>query len=306
MRILALLFIFHGLAVSAQEYHPIIEDDKVWLEAAYVGTNMCLYDEIYQLRFGGDTLIGDHTYRKILKRTFNQISAGPYCPPFEASEEEELLSHFFMREDTAAQRVYLWHVDINDYPGGQEILMYDFTLEVGDTIPVSDYFTPGPPLVVSAVSEITLANGETRKYFETSGEPGAYIEGVGGESGLFQPLVEGIGFWWSVLCLKQDEEIIYSHSGSSSECNMMTAVDVIPAAAFNLYPNPNDGTFSFEIDHATGEPLQLVIFNAMGQQVYRHEISKTDYVDTGLPVGLYHWQVQASGAPVGAGKMVVY
>src|SRR5690554_5289854 len=256
--LLLLILVSFALVSSAQAYHPMIEDDKVWLEAAYIGANECEYEEIYQLRFEGDTTINGKMYRKILKRPFHQVSPGPYCPPFEAEEEEEILNHFFMREDTTEHRVYLWHIDINNYPEGQEILLFDFTLEVGDTIPASNYATLGIPLIITDVSDFTLLNGEIRKRIEYV--DGAYIEGVGGEYGLFQPLMPGIGFWWNVLCLKQDEENIYSHPNSLSQCNWMTSVDEIQGSDIQLYPNPNTGTFSFEIEQLpTGDPLHLVL-----------------------------------------------
>lgn len=299
-----LVYVFIGLSSVAQEYHPFIDDDKVWLEAAYIGANECEYEEIYQLRFGGDTTINGNMYRKILKRPFHQVSPGPYCPPFEADEEEEILNQFFMREDTMEHRVYLWHIDINDYPEGQEILLFDFTLEVGDTVPVSNYATLGIPLIITDVSDFTLLNGEIRKRIEYV--DGAYIEGVGGEYGLFQPLMPGIGFWWNVLCLKLDEENIYSHPNSLSQCNWMTSVDEIPRSAVQLYPNPNHGTFTFSIEPLkTSYPMRLVIFNTKGQQVYDRMISVVTNIDTNLPVGLYHWQLQSAGLPVEVGKLVV-
>lgn len=306
--LLFLVLVLFGLTSPAQDYHPLIEDDKVWLEAYYfmIGSNECDFSEVYQLRFGGDTLIAGNTYRKILKRSFDAVDGWPYCPPFEAQDVETMVPDVFMREDTTEQRVYIWHIDEDEYPEGLELLMFDFSLEVGDTMVSDPYVTLGSSWTVTNVSEITLLNGETRKRIEYIGpDYGAMIEGLGSENGLFRP--HFMESWWNILCVKQDGSSIYPDFGSLLQCNWMTTVDEIPASAINLYPNPNNGAFTFEIKvPPTGDIMHLMIFNAMGQQVYLGPVaSGITNIDASLPVGLYHWQLRSEGLPIQTGKLVV-
>lgn len=310
--LLFVILVFSGFTTTAQEYHPLIEDDKVWLEAFYIGANECAYEEVYQLRFGGDTLIAGNTYRKILKRSFDQVNPGPYCPPFEAQDGEFMVEDVFMREDTAAQQVLIWHVDNNNYPEGQEILLYDFNLEIGDTVPPGDIapsdYSIGNGVIVDTVMNYTLLNGEDRQQFAFfTIDQGSYTEGIGGMYGLYRPHYPALSGWGSIMCIKQNGNFIYSQPGSLTQCNWMTAVDDIPVSSISLYPNPNNGLFKIDIDvpSASGT-MGLMIFNAMGQSVYADRVvAGMNTIEASLQRGLYHWQLYSEDKPVQAGKIVV-
>lgn len=307
--LLLAVFIIFQLASTAQAYHPLIEDDKVWLEASYIGTNECAFDEVYELRFGGDTLIEGTTYRKILKRSFDPVDPGPYCPPFEAQDFETMVPDVFMREDTTARQVFIWHVDENDYPDGQELLLYDFTLEVGDTLPESDYLTLGGPCMVTLVSLTALLTGETpQRIHYTGADIGSYVEGLGGEYGLYQPLFPGIGFWSSTLCVKRGGEFIYSTDISMTQCTWMTTgLDEDLVEDIQLFPNPNSGSFSFDLNaQAVSGAFQLVIFNTMGQRVFTDRVvNGMNAVKVDLPAGLYQWQLRVDQRPSQSGKLII-
>lgn len=307
--LLLLILVFSGFMSTAQEYHPLIEDDKVWLEAFYIGANECAYEEVYQLRFGGDTLIDGNIYRKILKRSFDQVNPGPYCPPFEAQDVEMMVQDVFMREDTSAQQVFIWHIDNNNYPEGQEILLYDFDLEIGDTVPPgeilpSDY-SIGNGVTVDAVMNHTLLNGENLQQFTF--DQGSYSEGIGGLYGLYRPHYPALSGWGSIVCIKQNGNFIYSQSGSLIQCNWMTTAVDIPESSIRLYPNPNNGSFRIDLDAPSARgAMGLVIFNAMGQKVYADQVvAGLNMIEASLPSGLYYWQLSSEDSPMQTGKIVV-
>jgi hypothetical protein len=293
-----------SLKVSSQSYHPVIEDDKVWLESFYIGANICYYESVYQLRFGGDTLINEFTYRKILSRSYSPVSAGPYCPPFVLNQNWFELDYVFMREDTTARKVYLWIVESNQ--SSQEILLYDFNLQVGDTIEPSSYLTDGADnFIISSVEDVMLLNGEMRKKYNYGEGFSFYIEGVGGEYGLFQRFFQGIGFWWQTMCVRQNGIDLYS----ASYCNWLslgTEEENFPEVS--IYPNPSNGNFVLEIGTSEfgNSNLQLNIFNAMGQQIFSEPIQSARNSIQLPPIsGIYFWQLQNRSNTVKSGKILV-
>jgi hypothetical protein len=306
----SLLILFYAFClnvVMAQEYHPIIEDDKVWLEAYYVGSNICSYESVYQMRFGGDTLIEGNIYRKILKRNFSPISSGPYCPPFVASEFENQAGAF-MREDTAAQQVFVWIADY-DNPEGHEVLMYDFTLEVGDTIPLSSYLTGNQVRTIQSIEDYTLVNGDTRRKFNLELDEISYIEGIGSEYGLFQPFYWALCCHHATLCVQLNQETIYSHQSSSTYCGwIVTSVNEQPEFHSSLFPNPNHGDFVFELNRSDfgSAELQLSLFSITGQKIFTAPVrADRNQIQTHAGSGLYLWQLQNNGEVLQSGKLVV-
>jgi hypothetical protein len=303
-RLLLLFFtVSFALSVSSQSYHPLIEDDKVWLEAFYIGANICYYESVHQLRFGGDTLINDITYRKILSRTYSPTSAGPYCPPFVLNPNWFELNYAFMREDTTARKVYLWIVESNQ--SSQEVLLYDFNLQVGDNIEPSSYLTDGSDnLVITSVEDVMLLNGEIRKKFIYN-DYSYYIEGIGGQFGLFQRFFEGIGFWWQTMCVKQNGIDLYS----TAYCNWLS-LDITEESfpEVSIYPSPSNGAFVLDLGEANigQNDLQLVVFNSMGQQIFSAPIQSERFHFQILPVaGIYFWQLQNNSSTVKTGKILV-
>ncbi|NUQ25412.1 MAG: T9SS type A sorting domain-containing protein, partial [Saprospiraceae bacterium] len=59
-------------------------------------------------------------------------------------------------------------------------------------------------------------------------------------------------------------------------------------------------------------PAIFTLYDALGLEVLRRQMhSNTDRIEervdiSGLPAGLYFWRVEARGALVGGGKVVVY
>ncbi|GAB4408958.1 MAG: hypothetical protein OHK0039_12360 [Bacteroidia bacterium] len=71
-----------------------------------------------------------------------------------------------------------------------------------------------------------------------------------------------------------------------------TAIDAhLDAAHVAVYPNPNNGRFTVAVDWPTSQASELMLYDAMGQQVYRRSLPGTRQgswdLDTHLPAGVY-------------------
>jgi len=309
-RLIFLLFTASfSLNVSSQSYHPLITDDKIWLEASYIGANMCSYESVYQLRFGGDTLINGSVFRKILRRNYSPTSSGPYCPPFVLNQNWFEMNNAFMREDTTDRKVYLRIWQGNQF--SDDILLYDFNLQAGDIIENSSYQSlGGDPILISAVEDVMLLNGEMRKKFYHSDGYSFYIEGIGGEFGLFQRFFEGIGFWWEILCVEQNGIDLYSLGGGNTFCNWLT-LDITEESfsEVSIYPNPSKGAFVLDIGDAnlSQNNLHLTLFNSLGQPVFSEPIqSGKSHFQIPAIAGIYFWQLQSGVNALKTGKLLVH
>ena len=107
--VFALLFMTRNVATYAQEYVPIIQEGNVWNT---LDVTVSMYNTYYNniIWFSGDTIIDDVRYAKLMGST---NGGAP---------------HLFsvLREDDGK----VWERLNNQ----REILLYDFTANVGDTL----------------------------------------------------------------------------------------------------------------------------------------------------------------------------
>lgn len=301
----AILLLLTTVLCKGQDYHPLLENDKVWLEASFVGANICMYDQVYQLRIGGDTLINGQNYRKIMRRNFVAEGGDPYCPPFVPQPSEYEIPEAFMRENVAERKVYLWVTE-----GGsqhEEILMYDFNLEEGDTIPPGAYLTDNQIYTVTSASEITLLNGESRKQisFSNGAEESSYTEGLGGDKGLYQRFFDGLGFWNESYCIRQNEINLF---GNQDQCALvLNAKENVPGES-KLFPNPAIASFTLELSPQTtfDTNLNFVLHALDGREVYAASVSSTvARFRPQVASGVYIWQLRSGAHLLDAGKVVM-
>jgi len=190
------IFVLMGTAGLAQEYQyvPFPKENAQWNVDA-----MSMDCPPYPAMCGqgtyaaaGDTLINGASYTRINDVYLGQITSTTF---------------YRFREDTAQRKVFLlWN--------GQEYLVYDFSLSVGDTFHIS-HPTVGveESYVIEGIDTVLVGNS-LRKRFNFGGPqslPESYywIEGIGGGAGPF--MSHYIFESWSVLrCFSIGEELLFS------------------------------------------------------------------------------------------------
>ncbi len=224
---------------------------------------------------GGDTLIDGTAYTRIENRTayWQSPILSMYCTTWHEYTGEAL----FVRE--VDHRVF--HRNTN----GEERMIYDFTAEVGDTIPFpSAAYGDDQRGVVIGIDSI-LVNGTYRKRFtipEIDGfgfGPPQIIEGIGGNRGPFQELYGQVGLSHGtrLLCVVEHGTSVHGED----PCLLLTGVREPPLAAPVLvFPNPTNGPVHFGV-----APVQYLIADAVGRTVargYGHGVDLSDH-----PSGAY-------------------
>lgn len=205
MKKLLLLFaIFTFPLCSAQEYIPLLDNLNEWhFTTCFSGCNTDVYYT------DGDTIVDEKSY-KILDG-YHYISRT-----------------FLLREEISPKTVYLKIVESS---GGNEYLLYDFSLNVGDSIdmknPISPFLRDAGYFQVDSIINKAVANGITARHFYLSPTPSnsisdnnaVWIEGVGSLSlinapGGF-PDINQVG---ALSCSFKNGELFYSNLDSISGC----------------------------------------------------------------------------------------
>lgn len=278
-----LLGILTTLFTYSQEYCPFADSNAIWNEFSihieYTG------HVAYKTRYGtiGDTIINNKKYSKIyslFNDTCLNISSGVY---FGAIREEN-------------KKVYT----ITTYHGEQEILLYDFSKEIGDTI-----FSNSPegymayPVIISSIDTIELYDGSKRKrywleggYYSLLSE--CWIEGLGSIHGLFAPVNSIVLNYYepNLSCFKQNGSTIYLNNFSCDKCFCFlgTSIKKINENQIRIYPNPFTDKINIE---SKNEYSEIRIYNSNGKII--RSFSKISYpirIDLGdIPIGLYFVQM---------------
>lgn len=258
--LLLLLMSLPLFSAFGQSIIPIPTNNTTWIMDLQVEAPPPPFPNIshnpYYFKTRNDTLINGLLYT-IIETSNHQL----YCE---------------IRQDSAL-------VYCKDFPGDTtEFVLYDFTLQAGDTAHLRldggymDY-------VVTSVDSILIGN----RFHKRIRIPGNYIvdndfiEGIGSIQGLFYNMVP-VFDWWSDLACFSSNDTTYSIDGSGSvsvgNCWLTDNINEIEKATFKIYPNPtyNDLFISGEdVKHVglynlTGQKLMECVCNKLNLQEYEN------------------------------------
>ena len=299
------IFLFFGVSIANAQndtYFPLVQEGKVWnvLDAQETYSPYPIQNFNYQtfsMFFFGDTIINDVLYKKMYS-TAKETTTFP----------QDWSLHSFMRED---ENKKIWYKDKN--ANSAEKLYYDFSLEIGDTVP-SEIGIPIEPVIVENITTEIMDNGEERKVFWLSSfayKPfdsfrEYWIEGIGSIVGLIYPLHGGVvGGFWNLLCLHENEKLIFFNQDWNTCYKNSLGISTYYDSQINIYPNPAYSTFQIKgIDNF--ENITVSIYNVYGQCVMQEQQSNSDgiiHIET-LIEGVYFVNISSKDNIVGKCKLV--
>lgn len=202
------LFIFFiYISSHCQTYKPLLDNSNQW---NFTTCNFgCLTDIYYT---DGDTIVNNLNY-KILDG-FHFISRT-----------------FLLRESVADKKVFLTKINENSI---SEYLLYDFSLQEGDfmemTNPISPFPLHGGQFVLDSIRTKPLLNNVGYKHFyfspsstnQVSNYPVVWVEGIGSKSlinapGGF-PDSNGVG---ELSCFFKNQNLVYTQSQNNVDCTLL-------------------------------------------------------------------------------------
>ena len=279
--LLALLLMTGGINTQAQEYVPMIQEGNEWytLDAQVCSSQTLRGYNTLVHRIADDTLIGGVRYTKVMQ-TVNDVGT----PTLAA----------LLREEDGK----VWET----YNGNSEILLYDFTANVGDSLVCGygDYF------VLDSISIEQIGGVDRKKFwfgleYDFIGEPYAmetWIEGIGSDFGLlYCGSYYFCGGYYRALCFHQDGELIWQNP--EYDACVITSVEEINDKVISVYPNP-----AMEIVTIDGvEAAEVQVYNGLGQMVKTVQGSNEISV-SGLPSGIYSIRVTMNDGNLFLNKII--
>jgi len=263
------------------------ENDPVWrLTHGWSQDGFNVIYTYYTYYVDGDTLVNDTAYHKMYTHRWNDSEVlGTELKGLVRQEERKV----FARDVDG-----LWTLDNTDQ------LIYDFGLEVGDTIPQTPlYLWPSnEPTTVESIDSLLIGDNYHR-IINSNDIDATLLEGVGHAQGFFEGMGIPFDHVYYLECYhKNNSEIIFSNEqlgwwGSGTEnCDLTISIEEINDDRFiSVFPNPSNGLLkiscSVTIKH-------LSVIDIFGQKVMQVDKPETTFqlAISGLKSGLYTLSVQ--------------
>jgi hypothetical protein len=279
--LLLVLFSLATLSTSAQTsvYHPFPDSNASWNFNMTQG--MCFMggfsSEDYSLTFSGDTIIENQTYHKLVI-PYVQISITGGCtqqnfPGYQGA----------IRQDVSNKKVFY-------VPPAQSVeqLLYDFTLEAGDTVNGYLQSCNSPPDIVVAIDSVLIGDNYRKRWSINPCYDIYLIEGIGSTFGLLKPSpgCATDNDYYSLTCFSQDGQTLYP---DFTICPLITSVSGTDdfSDQISIYPNPSNGSFSVGFVRAD-DITEIRISDMIGNFVFRKQMNNQNNVSIhNLPAGTY-------------------
>ncbi len=237
--------------VSGQSINPESEwrvNSSIWEPGCEINYRY------YKAYIEGDTILNSKQYYKVYQSGYGYIDwiPEPYYYYF-----DQLLFGFLREENNSWYTFYY----------GQDKLLYDFNLQVNDTI-VSAYTFSMDPIIITAIDSI-LIDYEYRKRFNLSVEFGAeyIIEGIGATSGLFENM-EFFEWESELICYAKDGTSFWGVSTEECDLDVSILDNNKMDQNFIIYPNPAKNYIKI-LTPSVNNITHMTLVNTMGTVVLK-------------------------------------
>lgn len=290
--------------ISFAQTNSYFQNKPVWrLTSACAIAFPCIDYRTYNYYINGDTTINSTLYKKIYEKGqgYYAWNASPpsNCPSPSTYNYSESQPSFFLRSNNKIMYIVNAHET-------NEQLLYDFNLQVGDSLPLS-FNNFSPNVVVTAIDSVYTPYGY-RKRFALSGDTWAQylIEGIGTDKGLIEPIQTPLECGYNLICYSLNDSTYYP--GSGSNCELTNALkEYVNVVNFSISPNPFNTFTTIKLDETSGT-TELIIYNLYGQKIKSLSIdSATEFVleRENLVSGIYFISLKQKNKSAMLKKLIV-
>jgi hypothetical protein len=228
-------------------YYPFPDSNAQWnIHMYHMG--LPPFEENYSIIISGDTVINGLVYKKL-------TGANP------------VWYKCAIRQDTLNRKVFIIPPDAMT-----EELLYDFTMQVGDTVKgyIENYNNQKD--IVLTIDSVIVGNNSRKRWKINSGYNIYFIEGVGSTYGLVEhspgTVVDAPDF--SITCFRQNGITIYPDT--ITNCGLITSVKPIEIQndQLRIYPNPSNGSFTIEFDKSLNIK-EIRLTDLLGKIVFQQQ-----------------------------------
>lgn len=269
-KFLLLIVTLFTLTANSQTsvYHPFPDSNAVWNIDSYqnCGLGFDYWQHLYSIIISGDTTISNVIYHK-LEVPIEVIISNGMCL---ASGTWTMPGYYLgsIRQDTSIRKVFF--VPPLD---SIEQLLYDFNMQVGDTVKGFTGSFIGQADIVQSIDSV-LVGSDYRKRWIIAPCYGIYfIEGIGSTYGLIEksPGCATDQNSYLITCFKQNSISLYPDTVTT--CNLITGVKNILYKPFftTISPNPFHTLSLLEVS-SEFETAELKIYNTLGMLLKEERI----------------------------------
>jgi len=271
---LIVLLLLTNTMLNAQ-YTPLVEEGRFWIYLNYSPSSVDFPKAIsgHAITFLGDTTINFIPYKKVYRLN---LKGGENCPPVERpcwhfdipyqTESKELMS--YVREDTIQRQVYNLPIVNNSTCSDDEVLLFDFSLQVGDTLNCNVYeaiWASSTNLyqggIVDSIKIFNVQN-ELRNTIFTYG----FYNIIGLPAEIPIPISEGMGYANFGLFYEPLLQFYELCEGDIGNCNLILSNNSVGnSQQFNAFPNPSNGLFQISMEK---ESIKIIkAYSILGQLI---------------------------------------
>lgn len=220
----------------------------------------CIETSYFVYYLKGDSSIAGKNYKKVHKRgeSHKSWSNNPPVPSnCQGTETYDQPAALLRQEE---KKIYIYTSD------NSEKLLYDFDLNVGDTLPETYNQWESKNAVVTEIDSIVIDN-DYRKVFKISGQSlwaEKLIEGIGSNKGLLEPMNDIFDCGHCLACFAVQDTVYFPTFNSS--CDFTVDVNrKSEKAQIKIFPNPVKDQIN--IEGLNGNHLYISIFDLNGKTV---------------------------------------
>lgn len=241
------LFLFFGIQNTFAQYKPLPMQNAEWINyggIALLSCPTCTFVD-YKYFTDGDTVINALTYSKIKKLEGPNLNDVNLYPTYTGA----------IRQDTLNQKVYVVLTDSTT-----EHILYDFSLQVGDTINsvlhtlANDCFGFNTETIY--LIDTIQVNGNNHRVFHFQGSctygpnGGSYIEGIGSSYGLLFPNMEDM-LESHLNCMNVNSQTYYPSASTNCVLTFIGLDELNANPTFSISPNPACNMLHISLDDNT-------------------------------------------------------
>ncbi len=301
------LLIFSTLCLLAidsysQSYIPFPDSNAEW-ESVWYEPYPIIYSKLLTYTISGDTIINELHYNKLMRAWIN------------AACSKDTISYEYwgsFRNDTVERQVFFipayWQ---------NEVLLYDFSLNVGDTIPDTYQNELYPELVVEAIDTV-LVEGISRTRFTYWNIPDPlnlhfYVyEGIGSDWGLLEEysIIENTYY---LRCFHHNDSLEYMAPADTTcvletDTCFYTGINNLSKSnlpEFNVYSTTEGVLVHLDSDLNN---LSLRVFDMLNRELFYTKINTNSFVLNKqlFKSGIYFFQLTDNHSIIQTKKVLIF
>ncbi len=267
-----ILVLFSVISIAQPAYQMPYIQSSSW--SVRVGTtngsgNNCVFYREINYTIIGDSLINGNLYQTLHSSGVTYEMS--FMPPTQCNTTPVYYSEpaGFLRN--VGQKVfYLPPAD------SIEVLLYDFDLEVGDTLP-DTYNHFGNNITTITNIDTILVNGVQRRQYYLYSMNGTmatkFIEGIGHDRGLLERIDVMFDYASELYCYAENGIPVFPLSGAFCFSGLPSSMESL---SFEVHPNPSYGTMSVSLNENNSKPVTVSLLDVTGRKVHSEQMMVTD------------------------------